>query len=327
MWGVGRCGRERHHEHESAATRQEIAVFDLRASAMTRLARARVQARNISLGLGIKYELLERLARCMGVRVTPTVEHLSPATAHLYLGDCKVFRVESLDLNRPPPPQPPPQQPLQPPQAAAAAVPAPHPAAAADVGQATASAQGGSTPLAGQRQRANGSDSGGMQLLPGSGVSAAPLLDHSPPMTGVRYPSPPPGQRGRPPTPPRPAPLERQLSGFTSLSAAMMIKHLGTGPNAAAAAACTSAGASAAAVVSAGGFGSSGGGAGGFGNSVPVHSLGAAGAPGHGMQAHGTSGTGTGTGAGTSAPTVAGAAVVPQHAAAFGAPGRPVSGQ
>ncbi len=280
----------------------------------------RVQARNISLGLGIKYELLERLARCMGVRVTPTVEHLSPATAHMYLGDCKVFRVESLDLNMPPPPQPP----QQPPQAAAAAMPPPQPAAAADVGQGAASAQGSSTPLAGQRQRANGSDSGGAQLLPGSGVSAAPLLDHSPPMTGVRYPSPPPGQRARPPTPPRPAPLERQLSGFTSLSAAMMIKHLGTGPNAAAAAACTSAGASAAAVVSAGGFGSSGGGAGGFGNSVPVHPVGATGPPGHGMPAQRTSGTGTGTG--TAAPGVAGAAAGPQHVAS-GAPGRPVSGQ
>ncbi|PNH01814.1 1-phosphatidylinositol 3-phosphate 5-kinase, partial [Tetrabaena socialis] len=56
---------------------------------VARMAQEDLLSRNISVAQKVKASVLDRLARCMGVRVTPTVEHLSPTSAHLYLGDCK----------------------------------------------------------------------------------------------------------------------------------------------------------------------------------------------------------------------------------------------
>lgn len=144
----------------------------------------------------IKPKLMERLARCMGVRVTPTVEHLTPTTAHLYLGDCKVFRVEALDIN--------PQQQQQQPQ-----------------GQ-----QPGAAPVTGQPPQQHPPAAGqepGTVAMAGEGGAGR--------LAGQEAPQPAPSQPA--PEPPK---------AFTSLSAAMMMKALGSGPNAAAAVAAVSAG-------------------------------------------------------------------------------------
>ena len=57
---------------------------------VSRFAQDYLLAKNISLVLNIKRPLLERIARCTGAQIIPSIDHLSPQK----LGHCDIFRVE-----------------------------------------------------------------------------------------------------------------------------------------------------------------------------------------------------------------------------------------
>ncbi|GLI58582.1 hypothetical protein VaNZ11_000210 [Volvox africanus] len=232
---------------------------------VARMAQEDLLSRNISVAQKIKSKVLERLARAMGVRVTPTVEHLTPASAYLYLGDCKVFRVEAETIN----------------VKTSASPRAP-----------VATATGGAVPTSWANEPWEGTDRSAMSsstdLISSSSaaVSAAgsrthsrtpsgqagngessPALPPPEPATQPQHPAEPgpqaaieyttvvPGEQAQrnvgggdsalsqipPPVASRPA-ADDQQAKYTSLSAAMMMKALGSGPNAAAAVALVSAG-------------------------------------------------------------------------------------
>lgn len=209
------------------------------------------QSRNISLAYGVKHDTLERLSRCMGVKVMrggpaegacacqrrgggmdaqgslscvaniqyaarrpglcarlqilPTIEHLTSQNAHMYLGDCKVFKMEVL---------------------APTPAPVPAPAAAAAAAEAAGPGPGGS---------ASGSSASGSSLPSGIETPATPA------------------QQSLPPLMPVPADQQQQqhaagLAGtsssisFQSLAALKLADSLGSGPGAAAAVASVSGG-------------------------------------------------------------------------------------
>jgi hypothetical protein len=52
-------------------------------------------AQGITLVLNVKPELMERLGRCIGARVIPSVDQLTPAC----MGTCRDFRVETVQSN------------------------------------------------------------------------------------------------------------------------------------------------------------------------------------------------------------------------------------
>ncbi|GIL70860.1 hypothetical protein Vretifemale_1543 [Volvox reticuliferus] len=234
---------------------------------VARMAQEDLLSRNISVAQKIKSKVLERLARAMGVRVTPTVEHLTPATAYLYIGDCKVFRVEAETINVRNSPSP------RGPATAATGGAAPTPVANEAVegvdgsvmSSSTDPTSGGSAAVsaAGSRthSRTPSSQAGNGEPLP-----AAPPPPPEPaiqpqcavepgPQAATDHVTVVPGEQAQggagggdsalsqlPPTvAPRPA-ADDQQAKYTSLSAAMMMKALGSGPNAAAAVALVSAG-------------------------------------------------------------------------------------
>lgn len=96
---------------------------------VARMALEDLTARGISLVLGVKLPLLEQLARCMGVKVVPNLEHLTQQNMQTFLADCKSFKVESFPVG-------PPSEPPTPAHAMPAAAPAP-------IEEAAGSSQGG----------------------------------------------------------------------------------------------------------------------------------------------------------------------------------------
>jgi len=57
---------------------------------VSRVAQDYLLAKNISLVLNIKRPLLERIARCTGAQIVPSIDHLSSQK----LGHCDLFHVE-----------------------------------------------------------------------------------------------------------------------------------------------------------------------------------------------------------------------------------------
>lgn len=57
---------------------------------VSRFAQDYLLAKNITLVLNIKRPLLERIARCTGAQIVPSIDHLSSQM----LGHCDLFRVE-----------------------------------------------------------------------------------------------------------------------------------------------------------------------------------------------------------------------------------------
>ena len=57
---------------------------------VSRFAQDYLLAKNISLVLNIKRPLLERIARCTGAQIVPSIDHLSSPK----LGHCDLFHVE-----------------------------------------------------------------------------------------------------------------------------------------------------------------------------------------------------------------------------------------
>ena len=57
---------------------------------VSRFAQEYLLAKNISLVLNIKRPLLERIARCTGAQIVPSIDHLSSPK----LGHCDLFHVE-----------------------------------------------------------------------------------------------------------------------------------------------------------------------------------------------------------------------------------------
>lgn len=62
---------------------------------VSRFAQEYLLAKDISLVLNIKRPLLERVARCTGAQIVPTIDHLSSQK----LGHCETFRVEKFFEN------------------------------------------------------------------------------------------------------------------------------------------------------------------------------------------------------------------------------------
>lgn len=64
---------------------------------VSRYAQEYLLAKDISLVLNVKRPLLERVARCTGTQIVPSIDHLSSQK----LGYCETFRVEKFleDLN------------------------------------------------------------------------------------------------------------------------------------------------------------------------------------------------------------------------------------
>lgn len=62
---------------------------------VSRFAQEYLLAKNISLVLNIKRPLLERVARCTGAQIVPSIDHLSSQK----LGHCETFHVEKFFEN------------------------------------------------------------------------------------------------------------------------------------------------------------------------------------------------------------------------------------
>ncbi|EFJ51101.1 hypothetical protein VOLCADRAFT_88405 [Volvox carteri f. nagariensis] len=220
---------------------------------VARMAQEDLLSRNISVAQNIKARVLERLARAMGISVAPTVEHLNPGTVQKYLGDCKVFRVKAETIN----------------VKARASEPADVVVAAAV--EPTRARPRAGTPTARvpsrrhpEAERIHGRLRRGRHTAPTPShlhLAAKPIPGR-PPAASLETPVPQAsadqqvlttagehvqgaaaaGSEGTASEPALQPAADDQQAKYTSLSAAMMMKALGSGPNAAAAVALVSAG-------------------------------------------------------------------------------------